>query len=307
MPDFSDLAPAGFRAELDKIQHRFTETVGDADTPITDVNHPRPSGDGGKLWFATVDPNNAADNDLVIRVDETDPEVVQSLADLSDVAVQDTAPGDPAAGDVWLDTAEHLWKRWDGAAWVTLGGGGNGGGVDPSAGPWFAARPFAGNYLRTAGAVLNNQPTSLGTMVAGRLFVRGPVTLDRVGLFVASSGAAVGNLMRLGIYSDDDGRPGALLVDAGTVDASTEGGKELTINVTVAGGTLWLAAAPQGDGATRWDTIHDPVLMVAAHQNTMSKDQRAAFARTGVSAGLPDPFAPTGVTATAPLMNVRVA
>lgn len=43
--------------------------AGSTATPITDVNAPRPDA-GFVLWFAEVQPSNAANVDLIIRTDE---------------------------------------------------------------------------------------------------------------------------------------------------------------------------------------------------------------------------------------------
>ena len=42
----------------------------------------------------------------------------------ANVFVGSTAPATPADGDVWFDTTINVWKRWDGARWVTTSGGG---------------------------------------------------------------------------------------------------------------------------------------------------------------------------------------
>ena len=47
-------------------------------------------------------------------------------------------------------------------------------------------------------------------------------------------------LGRLGIYSDDDYYPGSLALDAGEVDLSTSGAKEIVINQALSPGLYWL-------------------------------------------------------------------
>jgi len=61
---------------------------------------------------------------------------------------------------------------------------------------------------------------------------------DRIGLRVVGAGGA-GAKIRLGIYDDKDFYPNSLIVDAGEVDASTTGDKELTIDQTLEG-AYWL-------------------------------------------------------------------
>lgn len=74
-------------------------------------------------------------------------------------------------------------------------------------------------------------------------------TLDRLGVEVGATGA--GSAIRLGIFSADaDGFPGALLLDAGTVDTSgSTGFKEISISQAVTAGTYWLSYTWQGGTA----------------------------------------------------------
>jgi hypothetical protein len=54
----------------------------------------------------------------------------------------------------------------------------------------------------------------------------------------------------MGAYSDDDGIPGSLIFDAGTVDSTTTGIKEITTSQTLPAGRFWLAAVVQGAAST---------------------------------------------------------
>ena len=65
------------------------------------------------------------------------------------------------------------------------------------------------------------------------------MTADRIGVEVAT--LLTGSL-RMGIYANGTNLyPGALLLDAGVVDTSTTGLKELTINLALTRGLIWLA------------------------------------------------------------------
>jgi len=69
-------------------------------------------------------------------------------------------------------------------------------------------------------------------------------TFDQIAIAVTTLQAAT--VMRLGLYaSDSSGRPGALLVDAGTVAGDTTGAKTLAINQTLAPGVYWVAFCAQ--------------------------------------------------------------
>jgi hypothetical protein len=68
-------------------------------------------------------------------------------------------------------------------------------------------------------------------------------TFDRIAIEVTTAGA--GGTVRLGIYSDTDGIPGEVVLDAGTVVTSALGVKEIIIDQELSPGLYWLAAVPQ--------------------------------------------------------------
>lgn len=79
------------------------------------------------------------------------------------------------------------------------------------------------------------------------------LTVDRIGVEVTSS-ATGSPVVRLGIYEDNNGVPGDLILDAGTVDASTPAFREITISQALTAGMVWLFCAQQGgtsNGAVR--------------------------------------------------------
>lgn len=70
-------------------------------------------------------------------------------------------------------------------------------------------------------------------------------TLDRLTFFADSGTTAT----RLGIYADSAGKPGALVVDGGTVAVAGVGQYSITIATSItAAGYYWLAIATQGGG-----------------------------------------------------------
>lgn len=72
-------------------------------------------------------------------------------------------------------------------------------------------------------------------------------SFDRLGCNV-STAATAGGLLRMGLYAPGQGVPGALLVDAGTVDSTTTGAKELTISQTLNPGLYYVAIVAQTVG-----------------------------------------------------------
>jgi hypothetical protein len=85
-----------------------------------------------------------------------------------------------------------------------------------------------------------------------RLIIPRTVTVDRIGTETTVAGTS-GAVIRLGIHnSASDGRPGTLLLDAGTVDATvTPALLEKTISQQLTPGVYWLASAVQGGAGTR--------------------------------------------------------
>jgi hypothetical protein len=76
-------------------------------------------------------------------------------------------------------------------------------------------------------------------------------TIDRIGTEVLTTAGSAGvSVHRLGIWADNSGVPGTLLVDAGTVATDSTGLKEITISQAVTANTLyWLGIVQQGSPA----------------------------------------------------------
>lgn len=96
-----------------------------------------------------------------------------------------------------------------------------------------------------------------GRLYYTRAFAPAAYTYDRISFYLSIVAGTTGTA-RLGVYTDVAGRPGALVLDAGTV-AITAGValKEITINQALAQGAYWLAlqgeytgTAPEFNGAT---------------------------------------------------------
>src|SRR4051812_39435289 len=107
----------------------------------------------------------------------------------------------------------------------------------------------AGYYFAApGGSTTGSRPN--GALYAHPLFIGRTMTVARIGVDVTTAGSA-GALCRLGIYADNGwGLPGTLLLDAGVVDCTTTGVKELTITQALAPGLYWFAAATQGAPTT---------------------------------------------------------
>jgi hypothetical protein len=174
-----------------------------------------------------------------------------------------------------------------------------------SAGMRLSSAAVAGRIYRSGWAAGGESNSTGGAL--GRLYAR-PVrmtagTLDRLYIKHATVPTA-SELIRLGIYEDDGaGRPGALVLDAGTIDLSTAAAiKSITISQAVNTNIYWLASARQGptNSATVAAFNHDSPLLNGLfigpgwHEliSTTPTDFNIPNGGyvTGVTGALPDPF-----------------
>jgi hypothetical protein len=111
------------------------------------------------------------------------------------------------------------------------------------------------------------------------------------------------NTYRLGIYQDNgSGVPGALILDAGTIDASTTGQKSITISQSLSG-LIWLAAVEQG-GSGGAQLFMYPNLDMSDLKVTGTGNYGAIrSSSTSVSGGLPNPAGAVSVSSLAASWN----
>lgn len=115
-----------------------------------------------------------------------------------------------------------------------------------------AARLVSGNYYFTSG----QSATTTASMGANNVLkvvpwrVPSAVTLSKIGCEVTTAGEA-GSKVRLGIYADASGVPGALVVDGGQINGDSNTVQEATINVSLDPGLYWIGAAAQSAPTTR--------------------------------------------------------
>lgn len=150
---------------------------------------------------------------------------------------------------------------------------------------------------------------SNGTITQNRLFalpfnVGASRAFDRIA--VNSLGVAATNV-RLGIYADSNGKPGALILDAGTVATTSAGLAQITISQTLSG-RVWLACVGQGGAAsvTRVGLLWLPDV---GSPSSYSNGQGLAYYQDSISGTLPDPWGATftlvNAANTAPLITLR--
>lgn len=150
-----------------------------------------------------------------------------------------------------------------------------------------------GRYYMTPYSSQTTTSTTLsgaGVLTVTPFFCAKPTTFTRIGINVATGGASA--LIRLGIYKmASNGLPGALVLDAGTVDASTSGEKEITISQELYGN--YYLASVTNSGTT--PSLYVAMTGVAADCLTVGAGTTTATAavriyKNSVTGALPDPF-----------------
>lgn len=108
----------------------------------------------------------------------------------------------------------------------------------PIAPMWVAGRFYAGcHHAQSLGTV------SLGTTAyLTPIIVPRPVTATSIGIEVTGAGGA-GSLARLAIYTDRDGAPHELVLDAGTVAVDGAAYQSAAISQVLQAGIYWLGLA----------------------------------------------------------------
>lgn len=165
----------------------------------------------------------------------------------------------------------------------------------------------SGLYYRPPVTAVTTLAVVQDRLYAHPMSIPAAVTLDRIEVEVTTAAALT--TIRMGIYNDDGGTPGTLLLDAGTVDSSTTGRKSITISQSINAGIYWLASVAQG-GTPTVRASNGPSMLNMPSANGAGQGNVPSLAFVaGVSGALPDPFG-FNVAATAfsgMLLAVRVA
>lgn len=196
-----------------------------------------------------------------------------------------------AQGEIGFETDTGKFKIGDGStAWTSLS--------------YFVAGTFAlanaalltggksGVYYGpTATAVTSANALPLNRLYCMPLHLAQDTTLDRIGVEVDV--AAGSSTIRLGVYDDDgNGYPGARLLDAGTVDSTSTGLKQITISLAVPAGLVWVGAVAQG-GTPSIHRLSGRALPVGLHSFVGGATVYNAWLQDSVSGALPASFTTT--------------
>ena len=130
----------------------------------------------------------------------------------------------------------------------------------------------AGQYYGPNGSVTATRSYGANELRLTPYRVRSSQTFDRFAIEVTTAGGA-GTVFRLGIWNHNSatGRPGTLLLDAGTVAGDSAAGVEKTISQLLSPGWYWLGSAAQvhsGSPVLRAYAGGDPLIASAVATGT---------------------------------------
>lgn len=163
--------------------------------------------------------------------------------------------------------------------------------------PWGGGDYFgSGLYAVTDGVMgsMGTENPGLGQLRLAPFFVPVRRAFDRIGMDL-SIAASAGGVLRMGIYAQGAGWPGALLLDAGTVDSTSTGPREIVIAQTLDPGFYWLAVVAQV-AAPYWRYHGSPGASRAFAPTTgpPTEGPWGAIGVTGVTGALPSTISRVG-------------
>jgi len=95
-------------------------------------------------------------------------------------------------------------------------------------------------YYRTSTPIQQSVSFVSQEMICTPIYLDRTLTADRLGVYIVGGGAS--SVTRLGIYSDSDGVPSSLILDAGTVSTTSSSTfYSITISQSLNAGIYWLA------------------------------------------------------------------
>lgn len=170
---------------------------------------------------------------------------------------------------------------------------------------------YYANFL-TGGAQTTQGLASANSLRAFPFYVPKLSRFDRIAIRVTTAGTGPTPRVRLGIYKDNGNiYPSSLVMDAGELDVSATGVKELTINISLPEGLYWIALVGQDTTslavAATPNSDHYPIV---GYESDLSGTPLHAWAHVQTYGALPTTYptaSPTGWTLHIPLIALRKA
>lgn len=145
---------------------------------------------------------------------------------------------------------------------------------------------------------------------AVRFIVQRETTFDRISILHVST-INPDNLARMGIYANgSDNLPGDLVIDAGEIDMSGTGSREIVINQTLTPGIYWLATVQNATFSIKGYNSQAAQMGGSLGANTSSSGRRSLMVTVAHTYGaLPDPFGSGSIimNSDAPRITLRKA
>ncbi len=171
---------------------------------------------------------------------------------------------------------------------------------------------YYGSYL-TGGATTTQSLASANSLRAFPFFVPKAAKFDRIAIRVSTAATGTTPRGRLGVYEDNGSiYPGKLVLDAGEVDVSAIGVKELTIDLTLKAGKLyWLVFLGQDTASLVVGAIpaSEASASILGFDSTLSGTPILGYAITQTYGALPAtyPASATDWSLPVPLIALRKA
>lgn len=138
---------------------------------------------------------------------------------------------------------------------------------------------------------LSNGNLTPDRIYALKIFIKETRIFDRISIDMTSAGAA-GKLGRLGIYDEVDSLPGNLVLDAGQMDLSGSGVKEIVIYQQLTPGFYWITFLMNSVGGTeafrRYSRSEAPIIIGCSDPG--GTHSTLGVYRDYTYGALPDPF-----------------
>jgi hypothetical protein len=174
--------------------------------------------------------------------------------------------------------------------------------------PFGVNTGIPGHYLVSVGTGVVNQLIPEYSIFYVPLWISGSAQVDLIAIEVASSATASGTA-RIGLYSvGENGLPGTLLQDAGSVDTSTVGIKQAVISQNISGLVYAAVVAQSGNAILKSliNTMHaypSPTTGATSASKLSLSSTAAVYGALPLTA--PAPF--VGISYYNPIVNLRLA
>ena len=160
------------------------------------------------------------------------------------------------------------------------------------------ARPYlyylSGQYYRAPGSQGSTGSAGVVNRVSySPFYVSYQQTFDRIGMYLGTITSGTFTV-RIGIYNDLNSKPDTVLLDAGTVSATTASFQEITISQTLSVGWYWLAYTFETIGTGTFNYVNYLLSdKLTPTSNTFTYGNQSGYLQTGVSGAFAT-AAPTG-------------